>query len=288
MTTASVLISDIRTKVGDASANFLSTDLALTWLDQGQRKLVQILKPLRHTKGFVVSANQDYFDVPDNAILIQLALHARDIRRPITRVNIGEFELARSRVQNATGYPTIWTEKDGKIYVWPRYNSASLTTTVNATTEASNTTLTLASTGNLRSYGRAILGSEEVEYRAKTSTTLTGVTRGVGGTTAASYASGQTVTQVDFEVTYSRHAVALASTTEPEIKEVWHEDLQYYVMYLYYMSEGNLDKANAMYALWKDVLKQAEYTALRQHIAKPLQVKDFDSQRTYGFWGTTT
>lgn len=284
MTTASSLISDIQTKVGDASGNYLTASLALTWLDQAQKQYVTRLLPLDRTKSFVVTANQEAFTVPDESIMLMSVLVSRDYRHPMKYLDVRKFEAVRSSIFNATGYPTYWTEKDGKIYVWPRFTSASLTSTLNATSAASNTTLTLASTGNLRSAGRAIVGTEEIEYTAKTSTTLTGVTRGVGGTTAASYASAQLITQTDLEYVYSRHAAALSLTSEPEIKEAYHENLQWWVMYLYYSGEGANDKAMACLQVHKELIKESEYNEGRVNIADPMSMRRYDGMGD-GFYG---
>ena len=285
MTTASALISDLQVKVGDTAANFLTTALGLTWFDEAQKKIVEILQPLDRTATRSVAQYQEAFAVPSEVIMIEAVTSLQGIRRILKRVTPSEYNLQKSAVQNAIGYPQIWTEKDGYIYVWPQIGTASLTTTVNASTTAAATTVTMASTGNLRSNGRVTIDSEEIEYTNKTSTTIAGCTRGMGGTTAATHVSAATVTQMDLEFYYTRHAIALASTAAPEIKPIWHENLQLYVAYLYYMSEGNVSKAQVMKALWDEVIKEATYIAEREHMAGPLTVKDIDTQRLTTLYG---
>ena len=59
-------------------------------------------------------------------------------------------------------------------------------------------TITVASTSGFDSSGTLHIGNEEVTYTAiGSSTTFTGCTRGAGGTTATSHASGVTVAQFD-------------------------------------------------------------------------------------------
>ena len=56
----------------------------------------------------------------------------------------------------------------------------------------------MASTSGFDSSGTLHIGNEEITYTAiGSSTTFTGCTRGAGGTTAASIASGVTVAQFD-------------------------------------------------------------------------------------------
>ena len=71
-------------------------------------------------------------------------------------------------------------------------------TTTSTTHTDSVTTITVTSTSGFDSAGTLFIGNEEITYTAiGSSTTFTGCTRGAGGTTAASIASGVTVTQFD-------------------------------------------------------------------------------------------
>ena len=72
------------------------------------------------------------------------------------------------------------------------------TTTTSTTHTDSVTTITVASTTGFDSAGTIIIGNETITYTAiGSSTTFTGATRGAGGSTAASIASGVTVAQFD-------------------------------------------------------------------------------------------
>ena len=73
-----------------------------------------------------------------------------------------------------------------------------VTTTTSTTHTDSVTTITVASTSGFDSSGTLHIGNEEITYTAiGSSTTFTGCTRGAGGTTAATIASGVTVAQFD-------------------------------------------------------------------------------------------
>ena len=117
MTTAGTLASDIRTRFGDTAADYLTDALILTWLDQAQNDFCNTLYPLTRTKSFTVSANQDAVTVPSDVLMIEVCVQARGMRRPLRYVKPGEWENQRSLVQNAVGYPVIFTEKDGLLYL---------------------------------------------------------------------------------------------------------------------------------------------------------------------------
>src|SRR6185295_5009801 len=128
-----------------------------------------------------------------------------------------------------------------------------------------------------RDYGRAILGTqEEIEYTTKGSNFISGVSRGLGGTTASVHASNATLVQTDFEIQYPRRASALASTSTPDIPSYLHQKLENYVLYLAELSQGNASKAQQYYQLWKQDLLDCEHTVKRQKVQRPLRIQDAD------------
>ena len=72
----------------------------------------------------------------------------------------------------------------------------ALTTTLNGAIDASTTTIVLTSAINFPSTGtnHIQIGTEEISYTGISGSTLTGVTRGVRNTTAASHSNGATIT----------------------------------------------------------------------------------------------
>lgn len=81
----------------------------------------------------------------------------------------------------------------------PYYGSTSL----NGSIGASDTTITVGSTGEFSSIGTLRIDSEDICYTGKTATTFTGATRGCNATTAASHTTGAAV--------YNKTAFTLAS-----------------------------------------------------------------------------
>ena len=79
---------------------------------------------------------------------------------------------------------------------WSGEDTSAVSTTLDGGINDSVTSITLTDASQFSSSGTnfAIIGSEEVSYTGITSNTLTGVTRGVAGTTAASHSDNATVT----------------------------------------------------------------------------------------------
>ena len=79
---------------------------------------------------------------------------------------------------------------------WGGEDTSALTTTLNGAINDSTTTIVLTDASQFSSSGTnfVIIGSEEISYTGISGNTLTGVTRGVDGTTAASHSDGATVT----------------------------------------------------------------------------------------------
>ncbi len=79
---------------------------------------------------------------------------------------------------------------------WSGEDKSAVTTTLNGAINASVTSITLTDASQFPSSGTnfVIIGSEEISYTGVSGNVLTGCTRGVAGTTAASHSDGATVT----------------------------------------------------------------------------------------------
>ena len=84
----------------------------------------------------------------------------------------------------------------------------ALTTTLNGAIDASTTTIVLTSSVNFPSTGTNYIqiGTEEISYTGISTNTLTGVTRGVRNTTAASHSDGATITNTSDYVAWGEAA----------------------------------------------------------------------------------
>ena len=284
MTTAASLMTPIRKIYGDTAGDYLTDAILLTYLDSAQKKFCSEAWPLYRYNGTTVSANQEAFTIPDENIIIEAVINQQGTSRLLKYVGVRDFFTQKMAVGNAKGTPTIYTHFEGKVWVYPRYSTASKTTTTGAAVQASYSSITLASNANLRAAGKIIINSEEMMYDAKGSVFINGVVRGDGGTTAASHASGDTVTQLDLEMLYRRHPIALATSAEPEIPEVWHEYLNDYVLYLAYVGEGQNQKASFFLNLFNERIKEAKDISKRKTLEQKA-IKSINSQRVAGLYG---
>ena len=95
------------------------------------------------------------------------------------------------------------------------YDNTSKTDVLSADINASATTIAVDSTTDFETAGTVTIGSEQVTYTGKTSTTFTGCTRGANSTTAASHLDNAVVTRTKkwYDITRSSGAY---STTAAE------------------------------------------------------------------------
>jgi hypothetical protein len=77
---------------------------------------------------------------------------------------------------------------------WSGQQAGQFTSTLSSALNSSATSLTMASSSSFPATGTVIIGSELITYTGNSSGTLSGLTRGANGTTAASHLSGATVT----------------------------------------------------------------------------------------------
>lgn len=278
MPTASVILGNARVKFGDTSSNFITDSIGLTWLNQATDQLVEEIQPLRRLAGQAVSADQESFTIPSDNIVIEVAYHARGLRQPLEYKDPEVFFQLKQSIDGAVGDPRVWTEFEDRIYVWPRYGSASNTTSLSlaGTLSTTSTTLTVATSSQLRSSGIIRVDSEDIQYSGKGSSgTLGGVVRGFSGTTANQHATSATVTQLDFQLLYRRRPASLgAVTAEPDIPAFLHRKLENYILYLAYFAEGNVQKANFHLDLFRKDVADADYPLTKEQVSRTLRVKN--------------
>ena len=77
---------------------------------------------------------------------------------------------------------------------WSGFKAGQFTSTLSSSINTSVTSLTMASSTSFPSTGTVLIDSELITYTGNSGGTLSGLTRGASGTTAASHSSGATVT----------------------------------------------------------------------------------------------
>jgi hypothetical protein len=81
-----------------------------------------------------------------------------------------------------------------KFPYFSAYQNGNTTLTANMT-NVSTTPIQVTSTANFQSSGFLLIGSELIQYTGKTSTTFTGITRGVKSTTNVAHTAGVAITE---------------------------------------------------------------------------------------------
>ena len=103
----------------------------------------------------------------------------------------------------------VQEEGDGwSLGSWGGVEVGAFTTVLSADINSSTTTVTLNDTSQFPSSGTSfvLIGTEEISYTGISGNTLTGVTRGVRNTTAASHSAGATVTNTSQYVAWNKQA----------------------------------------------------------------------------------
>jgi len=120
------------------------------------------------------------------------------ITMPSNETGSGATTSGGIRVQH---YYPVGTPVQEKGYGWGLgtyggEDTAAVTTTLNGAIDASTTTIVLTSAVQFPSTGTSfvLIGTEMIQYTGISGNTLTGVTRGARGTSAASHSDGATVT----------------------------------------------------------------------------------------------
>lgn len=295
MPTASYLISDVQTKMGDPSGNIYTSATLLGWLDEAQKDFCLRSMVLRTIDATSVSTGLIRIPLPSDVIMVELLETSRGgIPRKMKRITSTDFFNQQTAVQGVLATdPTLWTELDQNIYVYPRYNGLSVATVLTQAVSAATDIIYVGTTAGFRSRGliRLRIDSEEIEAAQSStgSTTASGtffnLTRGCAQTTAASHSTGATLTQLDLAIVYRRSPQPLATVTaSPEIRQIYHEKLELYAMYLCYMMTGERDKAQDMWTLWETACQDAKYSAEREHLGQ-MGVRDYNSQQITGLYG---
>lgn len=295
MPTASYLIADVQVKMGDPSGNIYTSANLLNWCDQAQKVFCEQALNLRFTDATWVTTGLVRIPMPSDVIMIEALITSRGrIPRKLKRVTPTDFFNQQTAVQGVLATdPVLWTEIDQNIYVYPRYNGLSQATVLASSLSPTAQSVFVGTTSGFSSRGgplRLILASgattEEVEYQQLATGTFTGITRGLGPAgSAATWSTGASVTQADLLMVYRRNPVPLATVTAtPDIRSVYHEKLELYMMYLCYQQTGEMEKSSSMYELWQQAIKDALYSAGREFLG-PMSNRDYNTQQITGLYG---
>lgn len=274
MATAGSILTNIQIQVGDPNGDFLTNAVGLDWLTQAEQRLSDKALVLDEIKDYVIVGNQLRYNLPTNYIIGRGLTYYQSITRVLEWCEPNFWDSLLEGSPFGQGTPEYWSVIRQQLVVGPDAPlSNSATSTASGAITAATTTIGLsAASGTFRSRGFCYVPStgEVFEYNSVATTELSGVTRGVHNTTAASFASSATVTQVDMQLRYSKMPNELTATTQtPETPAIYQKYLEKYVMYLYFLSRGDSSKAEVVYnefeVMEKDVVSSIGRRVLARH-----------------------
>lgn len=166
------------------------------------------------------------------------------------------------------------------VEMWPQPNRTSAQTTLVSPMGVSDTTATLTSAASyVLGFGKTLIDSEMVEFAAISGNTLTGLTRGMGGTAPAAHLAGATVTELNLEISGFRvpaaNYVPGQSLSTLYLPPGWVDAIVSYMLYLFRSAEQD-DKAAQRY-LAEATQKMSDLSANRI-IAGPRQINPYGSR----------
>lgn len=257
MATAGSIASSIRVQYGDVSRDWLTDDIALDFIDKAQKRFVNKVLPLDEYQDFCIVAKVQRYDVASDMIWPVGLTWYQSKTEKLTYVTPEQWEKIEENYPNATGNPDIYTFIKRQLLVGPQVPSTrSATALASGAGFASATAIALtAASGTFRSKGflKNVTTGEVIEYNTISGATVSGITRGVHNTTAASVASTNQFQQVDLICRYRRAPAAITATTaSPEIPAPYHEYIEKYALYLAYMARGDNPKADRAFAEFED------------------------------------
>ncbi len=270
MATAGSLASALRVMYGDPDRDWLTDSVALDFLDRAQRRFCHRVLPLDEYQDFAVVAKVNRYDVASDCITPVGVMWYQSRTEKLTYVTPEQWARMERNHPNATGTPDAYAFIRRQLLLGPQVPSTvSATALASGAGFASATTFALtAASGTFRSKGFLRIGSaagEVVEYNTVSGATISGVTRGVHNTTAASIASADSFTQVDFIMQYRRTpAILSATTTTPDIPVHFHDYLEKYALYLAWLARGDSGKADRAFAEFEQYEKDSIKTIGRR------------------------
>lgn len=290
MATAGSILGYIRVLLGDPDQDFVSDTIGLDWLNEAQRRFCHNVLALDEYKDYPIVAKKLRYDFPTDCITpigvmwYQSRVTKLGYRPPDT------WSYQEEAFPNSTGTPDYYTVIRRQVVIGPNVPTTnSATALASGAIQASNTTLGFtAASGNFRTKGFLQIASgtsvEIVEFGGVATTTVTNVTRGVHNTTAASFGSGASITQIDLQMLYRKSpAIMTASTSSPDIPEAYHDYLTKYALYLGWLSRGDQSKADRAFVEFESLEKDTKKTIGRRSQDGVMRIQD-KRNRWYAGW----
>lgn len=276
MAQAGSILTNIRKICGDPDSDFVDDTTGLTWLDKAQQRFCDEVLALDEIKDYAITAKISRYDLPTDTITPVAVMWFKSSTRRLAYEPPDLWYKTVAARPNATGTPSRYTVLRRQLLVGPEVpQTASAGTTASGAMTAAVTTLNLlAASGTFRSNGFVKIEDEIIEYTTVATSTLTGAVRGVHGTTAASHASGTTVSEIDFQMTYRKTPTALATGASPEIPAPFHRYLEQYALYLAWLARGDSAKAAVALEEFKEMEQSAKKSISRRAMDGVLKIQN--------------
>ena len=195
------LVITARRRLDDMSARSFSDLDVIQALDEAAKYLNGECGLLTNRTSLSLVANQREYTLADSVHEpMQTDFCDGGVWKPVPGLSPTTFREG-SRVIRRASVPLAftWLETERIMALEPIPDTAAGTTTINdvAGMTATATSVTVASTTGFPTEGRIIIDTEVMSYTMTTTTSFTGLTRGIEGTTAATHANAATVTERD-------------------------------------------------------------------------------------------
>lgn len=287
MPTAGTIIANVRTLYGDPDRDWLTDSIGLDFLNQAQIRYCHKVMPLDEYQGFGIVAKVNRYSVNADCIIPVNVMWYQSRTVQLDYVTPSEWIQLEESHPNATGTPTYYAFVKRQLYVGPEVpQTVSATALASGAGFASATAIALtAASGTFRSKGFLRIGSaagEVIEYNTVDGATISGITRGVHNTTAASIASSDQFTQIDLIMQYRKSpAVITATTANPDVPTWAHPYLEKYMLYLSWMARGDMKKADRAFAEFEQYEKDSIKTVGRRTMDGMVRIVQRKRNRNY-------
>jgi hypothetical protein len=185
----------------------------------------------------------------------------------------------RNPVTGYSGMLVVFQATDRlMVEAWPQPSRTSARTTLAIPMTATDNFALLTSTANyVLGFGLTQIGSEIVNFAAKSGNNLTGLQRGMSGTVPSAHSAGEAVTELNLEVSGYRvpstYSVGSALSTF-YLPPGWEDAIRDYILYRFRKAEQ--DEQGAKSFLQEATQKLSDLSANRI-IAGPRQISPYSA-----------
>lgn len=288
MATTANMITDVRSRIVEPTASYFTDAELVRWLNQGYKRFLSSTEWTERCTAIRTIANQFQYDLGTDNIKVQ------DVRwtdqYKVWFRDLEEFGRYAGQSASMTGpRPYMYRMMPGgnniiRIYPKPSGTSAS-TTVTDCSISASGTTINVVDTTSFPSYGRILVGSEQILYYAKTATSFTQCVRGDGATTAATISFGATVYHAPLEI-YNVYMPAdlVSGSVNPAIPDIYCEAIINYACHIAMLKRERYDEAQLFLQMYEKAVQTAVEERRRVQLDRLHVIKDEDEYGSYYSW----